>query len=55
MNVRGYVDVDQLQAETTLEEAAAKCGVTLDVKGSGDEVRIDCPFGCQAITAAARR
>jgi 5S rRNA maturation endonuclease (ribonuclease M5) len=42
----GYVDIDRLQAETTLEEAAAKCGVTLDAKGSGKEVRIDCPFGC---------
>lgn len=43
----GYIDVDRLQAETTLEEAAAKCGIPLDVKGSGAEVRIDCPFGCQ--------
>ena len=42
----GYVDINQLQAETTLESAAAKCGVTLDVKGSGREVRIDCPFHC---------
>ena len=42
----GYIDVDRLQAETTLEGATAKCGVTLDVKGSGTEVRIDCPFGC---------
>ena len=46
MNRPGYIDVDKLQAETTLEAAAAKCGVTLDVKGSGPEVRIDCPFGC---------
>ena len=42
----GYIDVDRLQAETTLEQAAAKCGVPLDVKGSGGEVRIDCQFGC---------
>ena len=42
----GYIDVDQLQAETTLEAAAAKCGVPLDVKGSGPEVRIDCLFAC---------
>ena len=42
----GYIDVDRLQAETTLEAAAAKCGVTLDIKGSGPEVRIDCPFNC---------
>ena len=42
----GYIDVDRLQAETTLEAAAAKCGVSLDVKGTGAEVRIDCQFGC---------
>lgn len=46
MNKPGYIDVDKLQAETTLEEAAAKCGIQLDVKGSGAEVRIDCPFSC---------
>ncbi len=43
----GYIDVDQLQAQTTLDEAAAKCGLTLQTKGSGAERRIDCPFGCQ--------
>jgi 5S rRNA maturation endonuclease (ribonuclease M5) len=43
----GYVNVDQLQAETSLAEAAAKCGVTLDAHGSGPEVRLDCSFGCQ--------
>jgi len=42
----GYIDVDRLQAETSLEAAAAKSGISLDVKGSGTEVRIDCPFGC---------
>lgn len=42
-----YIDVDRLQAETTLEEAAAKCGVQLDVRQSGKETRIDCPFGCE--------
>lgn len=41
-----YIDVDRLQAEATLEEAAAKCGVHLDVKQTGKEARIDCPFGC---------
>jgi hypothetical protein len=46
MDRPGYIDVDKLQAETTLEAAAAKCGVTLDIKGTGPEVRIDCPFGC---------
>ena len=40
------MDVDRLQAETTLEGAAAKCGISLDVKGTGAEVRIDCQFGC---------
>jgi len=43
---RGFVNVDQLQAQTTLEDAALKCGVTLNTTGSGSEVRIDCPFGC---------
>ena len=42
----GYVDVDKLQAETSLEAAAAKCGVPLNAKGSGPEIRLDCPFGC---------
>jgi hypothetical protein len=41
-----YIDVDRLQAETTLGEAAAKCSVHLDVRQSGKEARIDCPFGC---------
>jgi len=41
------VNVDQLQADTSLIEAAAKCGVTLDVHDSGQEVRLDCSFGCQ--------
>lgn len=42
----GFIDVDRLQAETTIEEAAAKCGVTVGMKGTGLEQRIDCPFGC---------
>jgi len=42
----GYVNVDQLQAETTLEQAAVKCGIPLDAHGDGKEVRLDCPFGC---------
>lgn len=46
MEKSGYVDVDALQAGTSLEDAAAKCGVRLDAKPSGKEVRIDCPFGC---------
>ncbi len=46
MNRPGYINVDQLQAETTLEQAAAKCGITLDIHGDGKEVRLDCPFAC---------
>jgi hypothetical protein len=42
----GYIDVDELQAKTTLEEAAAICGVRIDPHGSGSEKRIDCPFSC---------
>jgi len=42
----GYIDVDRLQADTTLETAASKCGIPLDVKGSGPEIRMDCPCGC---------
>ena len=42
----GYIDVDRLQAEVSLEQAAAMCGVSLDVRGTGPEVRIDCPFQC---------
>ena len=49
-----YIDVDRLQAETTLEEAARKCGVELVAKGSGKEVRIDCPFGCAGDHAGRR-
>jgi hypothetical protein len=43
----GYINVDRLQAETTLEHAAAKCGVSLDAHGNGNEVRLDCPFACE--------
>ena len=42
----GYIDVDRLQAETTLEQAAALCGYPLVTKGSDPEVRTDCPFEC---------
>ena len=43
---RGFVNVDQLQKDTSLEDAARKCGIALHATGSGPEVRIDCPFGC---------
>ena len=49
-----YIDVDRLQAETTLEQAAAKCGVHLDVRQTGKEARIDCPFGCAGDHAGRR-
>ena len=41
-----YIDVDRLQVETTLEQAAAMCGYPLETKGAGPEVRTDCPFAC---------
>src|SRR5438445_179982 len=41
-----YINVDELQAQTTLEEAAARCGVRLESRPRGSEVRIDCPFHC---------
>jgi hypothetical protein len=46
VNRKDYIDVDRLQAETTLEEAAAMCGAAIEVRGSGSEVRLDCPFHC---------
>lgn len=46
MNESRYTSVDDLQAQLTLPEAAAKCGVSLEVHGSGKQVRLDCPFGC---------
>ena len=46
MDGRRYQSVDDLQAQLTLQEAALRCGVTLDVQGTGRQVRIDCPFGC---------
>lgn len=41
-----YVNVDQLQADTSLDQAAAKCGIPFDVQAGSKEVRLDCPFGC---------
>jgi 5S rRNA maturation endonuclease (ribonuclease M5) len=49
-----YISVDELQAKTTLQEAAAKCRVTLDVHGGGRQVRIDCPFQCAGDHAGKR-
>jgi len=47
-------DVDTAKQQTPLEEAARRCGVELDVHGSGSNVRIDCPFGCHGDHAGKR-
>jgi 5S rRNA maturation endonuclease (ribonuclease M5) len=49
-----YASVDDLQAETTLHDAAARCGIALDVHGPGRQVRIDCPFNCSGDHAGRR-
>jgi 5S rRNA maturation endonuclease (ribonuclease M5) len=49
-----YSSVDDLQAQTTLQEAAAKCGATVEVHGTGRQVRLDCPFGCAGDHAGRR-
>lgn len=54
MNAQRYKNVDELQAEITLQEAAAKCSVRLDVHGSGRQVRLDCPFNCSGDHAGKR-
>ena len=40
------MNVDQLQSETSLEKAATMCGASIDTHGSGNELRLDCPFSC---------
>jgi 5S rRNA maturation endonuclease (ribonuclease M5) len=54
MNEGRYISVDDLQAQLSLSEAAARCGVPLDVHGSGKQVRLDCPFGCPGDHAGKR-
>lgn len=49
-----YISVDDLQAQTTLQEAAAKCGVSLELVGNGRQVRLDCPFSCGGDHAGKR-
>lgn len=49
-----YIGVDDLQANTSLQEAAEKCAVTLDVHGTGRQVRLDCPFRCPGDHAGKR-
>jgi hypothetical protein len=54
MAQRNFVDVDTFQRDTSLPDAAAKCGVHVDVSGSGQNPRIDCPFGCEGDHTAKR-
>lgn len=54
MNQPRFVDVDTLQEQTSLEEAAGKCGFALDAHGTGKEVRVDCLFGCLGDHAGKR-
>jgi hypothetical protein len=54
MGQLNYVSVDELQARTTLEEAAAKCGATIQIHGTGRQVRLDCPFNCSGDHAGKR-
>ncbi len=46
--------MDRAKAEITLQEAANRCGVTLDVHGSSPNIRIDCPFNCPGDHAGKR-
>jgi 5S rRNA maturation endonuclease (ribonuclease M5) len=54
MNSPRPLGIDGLQAQTTLQEAAALCGIPLDVQGGGRQQRIDCPFGCGGEHAGLR-
>lgn len=54
MDQKQYRSVDDVQAQTTLEEAAAKCNVVVEVHGTGRQVRLDCPFSCEGDHAGKR-
>lgn len=54
MNQNQYRSVDDVQAQTTIEEAAAKCNVAVEVHGTGRQVRLDCPFNCEGDHAGKR-
>lgn len=54
MKPLAYISVDDLQAQTTLSDAAAKCGFALDLVGAGTQVRLDCAFGCKGDHAGKR-
>ncbi len=54
MNQARYTSIDDLQAQTSLHDAAAKCGTVLDAHGTGRQVRLDCPFNCPGDHAGRR-
>ena len=54
MKEKQYLSVDDIQAQMSLEEAAAKCNAIIDVHGTGRQVRLDCPFGCEGDHAGKR-
>jgi hypothetical protein len=54
MNQQHYQSVDDAQAKTTVQEAAAKCNTVFEVRGAGRQIRLDCPFGCQGDHAGKR-
>ena len=42
------------RSESSRAVIPAKCGVALDVHGTGRQVRLDCPFGCPGDHAGHR-
>ena len=54
MKPNQYIGVDDLQAQTSLAEAAAKCGIALAIHGGTQQVRLDCAFGCRGEHAGKR-
>lgn len=49
-----YRSVDDAQAQTSLQDAAAKCSAVVEIHGAGRQVRLDCPFGCEGDHAGKR-
>lgn len=41
-----FVNVDAYQESRTLADAAGDCGIDIAIGGSGNNVRIDCPYSC---------
>ena len=54
MNQSSYLSVDDAQAKITLQEAAAKCNVIVEVHSTSRQVRLDCPFSCAGDHAGNR-